>query len=317
MSRNPIPADNWLNYHHLLYFWTVAETGGVSAAAKALRLTQSTVSTQIRTLEHSLGIELFKRAGRKLELTAKGRMVYGYASEIFSLGRELMSVARGDATGRARRLHVGVSVALPRLILHRLLAPALKLDEPFHVVCHEDRTEQLIDDLAMHSLDVVLTDAPVAGDARVRAANHFLGECGVSFVAAPELAKRIRDDFPRSVDGAPMLLPTEGTVLRRTLEDWFDRQSIRPRVVGEFADSALLSEFGQAGEGMFAAATVVAPQVEQTYNVSVVGQTDDIRARFYAITAQRRITHPAVEAIAGAKQGLFTNMAAPGLAAAP
>jgi LysR family transcriptional activator of nhaA len=292
----------WLNYHHLLYFWTAARAGGVSAAAAELRLAQPTISGQIRALEESFGEKLFHRSGRRLALTETGRVVYRYADEIFGIGRELMDTLKGRPTGRPLRLTVGVADALPKLIAYRLLQPALRLPEPVRIVCREDRSDRLLAELAVHALDVVLTDAPIAPTVKVRAFNHLLGECGVTLFAAGRMAATYRRRFPRSLDGAPMLLPTDNTALRRALDQWFDAQHIRPRVVGEIEDSALLKVFGQEGVGVFAAPSVIEPEVQKQYRVGVVGRIEAVRERFYAISVERRLRHPAVVAISDAAQ---------------
>jgi LysR family transcriptional regulator, transcriptional activator of nhaA len=287
----------WLNYHHLLYFWTVAREGSVARACKQLNLTQQTISGQIRALEDDLGEKLLVRSGRGLVLTDVGRTVYRYADEIFSLGRELMNTVKDRPTGRPVRLVVGVADVLPRLAAHRLLEPAFSLPEPVQLVCRDDKPERLLADLAMFELDVVLTDAPVSPSVRVRAFSHLLGECGVSFFGVAPLAAAHRKRCPRSLDGAPMLLPTDNTALRRSLEEWFDGQGIRPRIVGEFEDDALLRAFGQAGAGLFAAPSAVAKDVQRQCGVSLIGQAEEVRARFYAISVERKLRHPAVVAI--------------------
>ncbi len=288
---------DWLNYHHLLYFWTVAREGGVAKAAKRLHLTHPTISGQIRELEQRLGEKLFMRVGRGLELTEMGRVVFRYADEIFGLGRELMDTVKGRPTGRPMRLSVGVDEVLPKLIVRRLIEPALKLAEPVRLTVHEAPVRELLSRLAVHSLDVVLSDSPVSPHVRVKAYSHLLGECGVSWFAAERLAKRLKRDFPRSLDGAPVLLPTEETALRRALEDWFQRLGLRPKVVAEFEDSALLKAFGQEGHGAFPAPTAVEGEIRLQYGVRVVGRIDAIRERFYAISVERRIHNPAVAAI--------------------
>lgn len=296
----------WLNYHHLLYFWTVARTGGVSAASAELRLAQPTISGQLRALEDALGEKLFHRVGRRLELTDVGRMVFRYADEIFTLGRELMDAVRGRPTGRPLRLAVGVADQLAKLITYRLIEPALKLPEPVHVVCREDKPERLLADLALHDLDLVLSDAPIHPSVKVRAFSHLLGECGVTIFGTKDLAAKYRRQFPRSLDGAPCLLPTENTSLRRSLDQWFDQQSLRPSVVSEFEDSALLSSFGERGLGLFPGPTAIEAEIRRQYGVVVVGRLEQVRERFYAISVERRLKHPAVVAISeAARERLF------------
>ena len=297
-----------LNYHHLLYFWTVAREGGIAQASRQLLLAQPTITGQIRALESALGEKLFSRSGRKLVLTEAGRMVYRYANEIFSLGRELTDVLEGRPVGRPVRLVVGVSDLLPKLVAYRLLEPALKLPEPVQIVCYEDRPERLLAELSTFGLDLVLTDAPVGPSVRIRAFNHLLGSCGVSFFGAAALAARYRRNFPASLDGAPFLLPLETATLRRSLEQWFESQRIRPRVVGEFQDTALLKAFGQAGVGIFAAPTITEKELRRQYRVSVLGRTDAVLERFYAISVERKVKHPAVVAISdAARNRLFPD----------
>lgn len=297
---------DWINYHHLLYFWVVAREGTVTKAAKTLRLRQPTVSEQIKRLEHSLDEKLFDRSGRRLALTDAGRVVFGYADEIFRLGQELQDTLSGRPTGGPQKLRVGVSDVLPKLLLHRLLEPALSLPEPVQIICRENKTDRLLAELSVSDLDLVLTDAPLAGQARVRAFNHLLGQCGVSFFGVPELAERCVGDFPSCLDGAPVLLPTEDTLLRRSLDHWFDAVGVRPRIVAEFEDSALLKQFGMRGEGLFSGPTVIEEEIASQYRVDVLGRTDRVVEHFYAITVERRIKQPAVRAISdAAHEALF------------
>ena len=298
----------WLNYHHLLYFWTVVKEGGVAQAAKALRLAPPTISGQVRALEESLELTLFDRVGRKLQVTDDGRVVFRYADEIFNLGRELLDTVKGRPTGRPLRLHVGISDVLPKLVCHDLLMPALRLPEPVQIVCHGDKTERLLAELAVQGLDLVLSDVPVGGNVKVRAFNHLLGECGLTFFATPDLARRYRRGFPHSLDGAPLLVPTEHSLVRRSLDHWLESIDVRPHLVAEFDDSGLLKSFGQGGEGIFGVPSVVEAGVRKQYGVQVVGRTEEVVERFYAITVERRIKHPAAVAISeSAKQNLFTT----------
>ena len=296
----------WLNYHHLLYFWVVACHGSVTRAAAELRLAQPTVSTQLRTLEEVLGEKLFARTGRRLVLTDVGRLVFRYADEIFGLGRELLETVKGRPTGQPMRLTVGIADAVPKLIAYRLLRPALAVAEPVRIICREDKPDRLLAELAIHELDLVLSDAPIGPTTKVRAFNHLLGECGVTFFGTPALARTCRRGFPRSLGGAPVLLPTDNTALRRSLDDWFESEGVRPRVVSEFEDSALLMAFGQAGMGIFPAPSAIERQVRSQYGVVVVGRLDAVCERFYAISGERRLKHPAVVAISeAARQRVF------------
>lgn len=302
----------WLNYHHLLYFWTVAKEGSIARACEKLRLAQPTISGQLRLLEEQLGEKLFTKAGRGLALTEVGQVVYRYADEIFGLGRELQDVLKGRPRGRPLRLQVGVSDLVPKLIAYRVLQPALSMAEPVQLVCHEDTPERLLAELAEHRLDVVLSDAPITSMVRVKAFNHLLGSCGVTLFAARSIAARYRRDFPRHLDGAPFLLPLEGTTSRRALEQWFDGANVRPKVVGEFKDSALLETFGQAGAGLFSAPSAIEQEVCELYKAAVVGRLDTVTERFYAISVERKLKHPAVLRISeAARDQVFAATGSP------
>jgi LysR family transcriptional regulator, transcriptional activator of nhaA len=296
----------WLNYHHLLYFHAVARAGSIVRACEQLRLAQPTISGQLRALEESLGQKLFVRAGRGLALTDVGQVVYRYADEIFALGRELTQVLAGRPQGRPARLHVGLSDAVPKLVAYRILEPVFSMPEPVEIVCHEDKPDRLVAELSSHALDLVLTDAPLNAAVRVRAFNHLLGSCGVTLFAAAPLAARYRKRFPASLDNAPFLLPLSTSTLRRSLEQWFDAAGIRPQVVGEFQDSALLKTFGQGGAGVFAAPTAIEKEVREHYRVAVLGRVDSIVERFYAVSVERKLKHPAVVALSeSARTKLF------------
>jgi LysR family transcriptional regulator, transcriptional activator of nhaA len=290
----------WLNYHHLLYFWVVAREGGLAPASERLHLAQSTISGQIRAFENRVGERLFQRRGRRLALTEVGSLVYRYADEIFGLGNELQLALKGTPVGRPQRLVVGIADVVPKLVAQRLLEPALRLPSPIRILCREDKPERLLADLAVHDLDVVIADAPVPRSIRVQAYNHLLGECGIVFFAAPRLAPQLRRSFPESLHRAPLLLPSENTMLRRSLEAWLSERGLHPDVVGEFDDSALLGVFGQTGHGVFAAPEVIEKEVRRQYQVHVVGRLPDVRERFYAVSVERRLKHPAVQAISEA-----------------
>ncbi|HVY32050.1 MAG TPA: transcriptional activator NhaR [Polyangiaceae bacterium] len=299
---------DWINYHHLLYFFIVAREGGLVQAGKVLRLSHPTLSAQIHTLEDQLGEKLFLKVGRKLELTEMGRVVYRYAEEIFSLGREMVDTVKGRGGGKQLRLEVGIVDVVPKLVVRRLLQPALDLSEPVRLVCVEAPYEKLLADLALHALDIVIADAPVPAGSNIRAYNHLLGETGVSFFAVRSLASQLRRKFPASLDGAPVLLPLEHLPLRRALDQWFERNEVKPKVVAEFEDSALLKAFGADGVGVFAAPSVVEAEVTAQYGVETIGRSDEVKERFYAISAERRLKHPAVVAISdAARQDLFVR----------
>jgi LysR family transcriptional activator of nhaA len=290
----------WVNYHHLLYFWLVAREGSLGRASAELRLAQSTVSKQIHLFEDAIGHALFAKSGRRLVLTESGRVVFRYAEEIFSLGREMLDTLADRPVGRPLRVTVGLADVVPKVLVERVLEPALHLGIPVRLVCREDKPERLLVDLASHELDVILTDAPSSAHVKVRTFNHLLGESDITFFGRAELAAKYRRGFPASLDGAPTLLPTENTVLRRSLEQWFEATGVRPNVVGEFEDSALLKTFGLQGAGVFAAPSILAQEVERQYQVRAIGRVAEIRERLYAVTVERRIKHPAVVAICDA-----------------
>ncbi len=297
---------DWLNYHHLMYFWMVAKEGGITPAAELLHLSQPTLSTQIQKLEKSMGLKLFERKGRAMLLTDSGQMVFRYADEIFSLGNELADAVRGRPTDDSIRLLVGVPDVLPKLVTYRILKPVLEMGERVKLVCYEGKFKDLLADLAMHRLDVVLADSQLTPELNVRAFNHLLGQCDVTVFGTAAMAKKYSKDFPKSLDGAPMLLPTQNTVLRRSLEQWFDDQDIRPDVVHEFEDSAVLKVFGQAGEGMLVAPTAISGDVASQYSLHPIGRISDVIERYYAISVERRLKHPAVVAISeAARENLF------------
>lgn len=290
----------WLNYHHLFYFWMTARRGSIARASEELRLRPPTLSAQIRQLEDALGEKLFTREGRRLVLTETGRTVLDYAERIFSLGGEMLDTVKRGITPEDLRLVAGVVDVLPKIVAHRLLAPAMAIDRPIRVVCREDRHDRLLAALAVHEIDVVLSDAPTPPAFGIKAFNHLLGECGVTFFAARSMAESLPGGFPGCLDGAPFLLPTDNTSLRRSLDLWFAAQGVRPRIVGEFEDSALLKAFGQEALGVFAAPSVVEREVERQYDVRRVGRTEEVRERFWAITGERRLKHPAVAALSEA-----------------
>lgn len=297
----------WLNYHHLLYFWVVAREGSIARASAELRLAKPTISGQIHQLEHVLGEKLFTRRGRLLALTEIGRVAYEYAEEIFSLGGELLDAVKGRVGGKPLRLNVGVADVLPKLIVRRLLEPAFLLGQPVRVICREDKpVEGFIGELATHTLDVVLADAPAGSAVQLPAFSHLLGECGTTFFAAPQLARARRRGFPRSLDGAPFLLPGGKSTLRRALDQWFSSYAVRPAVLGEFDDPALMHIFGEDGVGIFCGPTVIETDVCRRHSVKVISRVKTIRQRFFAISVERRLKHPAVVAICqAARQELF------------
>lgn len=296
MDVYSIPME-WLNYHHLLYFWSVAKHGSVTKACEELRLAQPTISAQIRTLEEALGEKLFARSGRHLVLTEMGRVVLRYADDIFSLGQDLMNTVKGRGSGRPVRLVVGIADVVPKLLASRILEFALMLPQAVQIVCWEDKLDRLLAELAIQQLDLVIGDSPIPPTVNVQAYSHLLGESGVTLFASARLAAKHRRKFPQSLEGAPFLLPTSNTALRRSLDAWFLSNGIQPKIVGEFEDSAMLKAFGQAGHGIFPGSAVMEQEICRQYNVQVVGQADSVTQRFYGITVERRIAHPAVVAI--------------------
>nr|MBF0221892.1 transcriptional activator NhaR [Desulfobulbaceae bacterium] len=290
----------WLNYHHLYYFWSVAREESISRASERLHLAPSTISAQVSKLEETLGGKLFHRVGRNLELTEMGRVALRYADEIFALGREMMDTVKGRPMFGPLRLIVGVVDALPKLVVRKLLEPALHLPEQVRLVCHEGKADQLLAELSVHSLDIVLTDTPVKPGLSVKAYSHLLGECGVSFFGSDHLVAGLEGEFPQSLDRMPMLLPSPMSALRGSLDQWFDSIDIRPNISGEFDDPALLKVFGQAGDGFFAAPSIIEKEVQLQHNVKIVGRADAVKEQFYAISIERIIKHPAVVAIQNA-----------------
>jgi LysR family transcriptional activator of nhaA len=297
----------WLNYHHLLYFWAVARYGSVVRASAELKLAQPTISGQIRRLEDVLEVKLFDRVGRNLVLTEVGRTVYRYADEIFSLGQDLVGTLKGRPSLNTLRLTVGVADVLPKVLVQRLLEPAFHIGRPIQLICREDRVvEDFLGELVGQELDMVLADRPLGPGIKVHAFNHLLGECGTTFLASPKLAKSCRTGFPRSINGVPCLLPTGHATVRRALDQWFEAVKVRPALVAEFDDSALMYAFGEEGKGIFPSPSVFEEEFARRYHVQVVGRVKSVRQQFYAISVDRRIQHPAVMAIVtAARQEIF------------
>jgi LysR family transcriptional regulator, transcriptional activator of nhaA len=289
-----------LNFHHLHLFRTVARAGTLARAAIELGLTEPTISTQIKALELQFGQPLFSRSTRRLQLTDAGQTALRYADDIFSLSDELKQAMSGDATDRPRRFLVGIADVVPKMIAYRLIEPALRLPDGIALSCSEDSPERLVAALSVHALDLLITDAPVTPAAHVRAFNHLLGECGTTIFGTPALAARFSANFPGSLHGAPFLLPLPASRTRRALDSWFQQQDVVPSLTGEYADSALLKVFGQNGHGLFAGPSVLEREITAQHGVDVVGRIPDLTQQFYAISAERRIQHPAVTVIARA-----------------
>ena len=283
----------WMNYHHLYYFWMVVRLGSISKASQELRLSPPAISAQLHTLEASLGEKLLARSGRNLKPTEMGRVVFRYGDEIFSLGRELMTTVRDRPAGRPLRVVVGVVDGLPKMIAHWLIQPALRAPDSVRIVCRQGSLDQLLSQLAIHELDVVLSDAPADPNLKLRAHSRLLGACGTLFMATEELAKTLKHPFPHALDGTPLLVPTENSAVRRSLDSWLESLGIHPVITGEFQDYALLRAFGEAGAGIFLVPADFEAVKEQD-NLSCIGSTDEVRHLFYAISVDRKIKHPAV-----------------------
>lgn len=295
-----------LNLKHLRYFWVVASEGSIAKASDVLHLTPQTISGQLRLLEESAGSKLFEKSGRNLVLSDVGRTVFSYADEMFRLAEELQDTLAGQPTGKGMVLNVGVAMVVPKLLAYRVIEPVMRMEEDIHLVCHEAPLVDLLADLSVHKLDLVLADSPVSPVLNIRAYNHLLGESAISFFARSSMAAQYRDDFPRSLDGAPMLMPTSSSSLRRGLDQWLERQQLRPRIVAEFEDRALMKAFGEAGTGIFTSPTAVEEDVISKYGVEVIARSDELHERFYAISAERKIKHPAVATITTtAREDLF------------
>lgn len=295
-----------INYKHLHYFWAVAKHGGITRASECLHLTPQTISGQLSLLEKQLNVELFIKVGRNLELTETGRVMLSYADEIFSLGCELEDVIHQLPKERPQLFRVGVVDVVPKSIAHQILEPVLQMPEPIRMICREASLDSLLAELSVHRLELVLSDRPLPTTVSARGFSHKLGECGVSFLAHKSLLEDLEDEFPNCLTGAPLLLPSKGTQLRAGIDQWLDKHHLHPLVVAEFDDSALLKSFGQNGAGVFIAPTAIELEIQTQYNAVVIGRTEEIKERFYAISIERRITHPVVSALLeNSRQSLF------------
>ena len=297
---------NRLNYQHLFYFWNVVKEGSISRACEKLHLAQPTISGQLAVFEQAVGERLYIKDGHKLVLSDTGRTIFRYAEEIFSLGQELNQTLKGMRSGHGLRLNVGVSDALPKLIAYRLLAPALTIPEGVQLICHEDKAERLISEIPLHSIDLVLSDIPATPSVGARVFNHLLGECELAVYGSSALQQRYSTNFPDSLNGAPLLMPTHNTALRRSLDLWLHKEGLCPEIKAEIEDSALLKTFAAAGVGMFVAPVAVQTEIQRQYGCQIVGQIPSVFERFYAITAQRKLKHPAViSVLENTESGLF------------
>jgi LysR family transcriptional activator of nhaA len=296
-------AMEWINYHHLRYFWMVAREGGLRQAAEKARVSSPSISAQIHELEAALGEKLFRRAGRANVLTDAGQIALRYADEIFGLGRELSAAIKQRPTAKAIRLHVGVADSFPKLVTQQILQPVFAMPQAVHVICREGKVVDLVGQLAAHRLDVVLADEPASSGLSLRVFNHPLGECGVTFCAGPRLAATLRRGFPRSLHQAPALLPADGSGMRRSVDQWFQSLGIVPRILAEFEDAALMKVMAADGRGFIPVPTIIAQEAVDRFSLRVVGETEKCREQFFAITADRRIHHPAVAVITSTGTG--------------
>ncbi len=289
-----------LNYRHLYYFWVVAKEGGVTRAAERLGVAVQTISMQIAQLEQDIGKSLLAPKGRRLVLTEAGQIALGYADQIFLLGEQMQESLAEDEVGNSMRLNVGISDSLPKLTAYRLLEAALSLPKKVRLACYDGKFETLLADLALHKFDVVLTDRPVSASASLRVFSHSLGECQIMLFGVPALVKQYQDNFPACLNGAPILLPTRNSILRGRLDQWFESHNLRPDIVGEFEDSALLKTFGRSGLGLFPAPSMLAKDIKEQFHAVPVGEVMQVSEQFYAISTEMKIRHPAVEAILSA-----------------
>ena len=295
-----------LNFKHLHYFVSVAREGGIIRAAERLHLAPQTLSVQISQLEDRIGVALFNRTGRRMELTTMGKLALSYAEEIFQTGTELEEILRQGGEERFVTFRVGISDVVPKFVAHRLLVPVLNQPEAVRLVCHEDRLERLLAEMAIHRLDMVLADRPMPPGTEIKGYSHPLGESAVAFMAAPVLAAKLKGSFPENLEGQPLLLPGKDSALHTALPRWLERQGIWMRIVGEFDDSALMKAFGEGGAGIFPAASASLPDIVAHYEVEQIGVIEDIHERYFLISPERRLKHPAARAVSDhARTGLF------------
>lgn len=286
-----------LNYKHLRYFWMVAKSGSIARASAQLHLTPQSISGQLSEFEDVLGVKLFRRAGRGLELTEAGQRMLGYAEQIFTLGNEMLESLQEGAQAQSVPFRVGIADSVPKLVAYRLVEPSLGGSEPVRLICREGRLATLLGDLAVHRLDMVIADRPMPDNLNVRGYDHLLGESGITVFGAPGLASKAAGDFPRQLAAAPFLMPGAEVALHARLQRWFEAERLRPRIIGEFDDSALLMAFGQAGAGFFAAPTAIEDYIVRQHEVRVIGRVETVREQIYAITNERKLTHPLIAAI--------------------
>jgi LysR family transcriptional activator of nhaA len=295
-----------LNFKHLRYYWMVAKLGSVTKAAEQLHLTAHTISGQIKEFEEFLGVELFRKIGRNIELTDEGRRILSYADTIFSTSEQLLNDLREQSPIRRRNLRIGIADAVPKIIAYRLIEPALALNEMIRINCREGRLDLLLGELASHKLDMIIADRPMPTNSNVRAYNHLLGECGLTVFATAALAKQFKGTFPANLNKAPFLIPGEDVAIQSRLLRWFEEHTIQPIIVGEFDDGALMKAFGGAGVGFFVAPSAMAEDICQQHGVIAVGDITHIIEQIYVITTERRLSDPGIIAICQtAKRDIF------------
>jgi LysR family transcriptional activator of nhaA len=298
----------FLNYHHLRYFWAVAQEGGLRRAAARMRVSQPTISAQLGALESMLGQKLFRRSPRGLALTETGQRAFSFAQEIFALGQELVQSVKQPPQARPLRIHIGIADSVPKLVSHEIIKPIFRMEQPVQATCMQGKTADLLAQLAVYRLDLVLADEAAPSSLHVKAFNRLLGECGVSFCAAPALARKLRRRFPESLDRSPVLLPT-ASPLRRSLEKWFQTRRLRPRLAAEYDDAALMKVAAAEGLGFFALPNLALAETLSRYGFEVIGEAPECREQFYAISSDRRISHPGVAAItSSARRRLFGHL---------
>ena len=295
-----------LNFKHLRYFWMVAKTGSIARAAEQLHLAPHSISGQLKEFEETLDVALFRRVGRNLELTDAGQRILSYAEDIFNIGDELLEALRDQMAKKALPFRVGIADSVSKAVAYQLVEPALKIGEPVRLICREGRLASLLAELSIHRLDMIIADRPMPAHLNVRGYNHLLGESGLSVFGTRSLAKELSGKFPASLNNAPFLLPGEDVAIRPKLLQWLETNDLRPNIVGEFDDSALMKAFGQAGAGLFVAPTAIIDHVRKQYKVTEIGRIDSVVEQLYAITTERQITHPAVVAISRvAREDIF------------
>lgn len=294
-----------LNYHHLQYFYAIAKAGSIAKASKIMHITPQTLSSQLNTLEEQLGYQLFERRGKKLILNDIGHITLGYAHEIFNLGDELVNSIKNHSTDFAFRFSIGVTDVIAKVFSFNFLKEIYKMDDSIKLVCKETSLEVLLADLATNKLDAILSDTPLPSNSPIKAYNHLVGKCGVTFFAVEQVAQKLRKHFPQSLNGHRFFMSGEGTNQRMNLLSWFEQINVSPLIIGEFDDSALAKYFGQAGYGIFSAPTIIENHVIEQFNVQVIGRTHEINEYFYLISPERKVKHPAVQHLLNASKELF------------